>query len=103
MLGQRCGLQEAKNAFSYLRHDSALIKLPALGMQRHFLTCIVSRHACAGCLGDQQAAMLGQRCRPQEAKNTYGTGCFVLLHTGDRPVPSRAGLLTTMVRTHCPR
>ena len=47
--------------------------------------------------------MLGQRCRPQEAKNTYGTGCFVLLHTGNRPVPSQAGLLTTMVRTHWPR
>ena len=54
----------------------------------------------AGCLGDQQAAMLGQRCRAQEAKNTYGTGCFLLLHTGAVPVPSRAGLLTTMVR--CP-
>ena len=51
----------------------------------------------AGCLGDQQAAMLGQRCRPLEAKNTYGTGCFVLLHTGAEPVDSEAGLLTTMV------
>ncbi len=50
-----------------------------------------------GCLGDQQAAMLGQRCRPLEAKNTYGTGCFVLLHTGAEPVDSEAGLLTTMV------
>ncbi|CAK0785078.1 hypothetical protein CVIRNUC_008284 [Coccomyxa viridis] len=50
----------------------------------------------AGCLGDQQAAMLGQRCRPMEAKNTYGTGCFLLLHTGTEAVASQAGLLTTM-------
>ena len=41
--------------------------------------------------------MLGQRCRPAEAKNTYGTGCFVLLNTGERAVPSSRGLLTTMV------
>ncbi|CAL8463144.1 g2678 [Coccomyxa elongata] len=50
----------------------------------------------AGCLGDQQAAMLGQRCKPLEAKNTYGTGCFVLLNTGDTPIQSSHGLLTTM-------
>ena len=41
--------------------------------------------------------MLGQRCRPMEAKNTYGTGCFLLLHTGAEAVASQAGLLTTMV------
>ena len=52
---------------------------------------------CAGCLGDQHAALLGQRCRPLEAKNTYGTGCFLLLHTGAEPVASEAGLLTTLV------
>ncbi|KAK9907548.1 hypothetical protein WJX75_005787 [Coccomyxa subellipsoidea] len=50
----------------------------------------------AGCLGDQQAAMLGQRCKPLEAKNTYGTGCFVLLNTGTAPIQSSHGLLTTM-------
>lgn len=49
-----------------------------------------------GILGDQHAAALGQRCRPGEAKNTYGTGCFLLLNTGERPVPSKAGLLTTL-------
>ena len=58
------------------------------------LTLVLSS---AGCLGDQQAAMLGQRCRPMEAKNTYGTGCFLLLHTGTEAVASQAGLLTTMV------
>ncbi|HTP00058.1 MAG TPA: glycerol kinase GlpK [Anaerolineales bacterium] len=51
----------------------------------------------AGDLGDQQAALFGQSCyAPGEAKNTYGTGCFMLLNTGERPVPSKAGLLTTL-------
>jgi glycerol kinase len=50
----------------------------------------------AGDLGDQQAATLGQVCiNPGEAKNTYGTGNFMLLNTGTRIVPSKAGLLTT--------
>jgi len=51
----------------------------------------------AGVAGDQQAALFGQACfRPGMAKNTYGTGCFLLLHTGDRPVVSRHNLLTTI-------
>ena len=51
-----------------------------------------------GALGDQQAALLGQTCFDMgEAKNTYGTGCFLLLNTGTTPVPSRHGLLTTLV------
>lgn len=50
----------------------------------------------AGCLGDQHAAMLGQRCRPREAKATYGTGCFILLNTGPRLCPSSHGLLSTV-------
>ncbi len=51
----------------------------------------------AGDLGDQQAALFGQTCfSPGEAKNTYGTGCFMLLNTGTRPVPSQNGLLTTL-------
>jgi len=51
----------------------------------------------AGILGDQQAAMMGQGCyEPGEAKNTYGTGCFMLLNTGEQIVPSRSGLLTTV-------
>jgi glycerol kinase len=50
-----------------------------------------------GALGDQQAALVGQTCFDQgEAKNTYGTGCFLLLNTGRTPVPSRQGLLTTL-------
>ncbi len=48
-------------------------------------------------LGDQQAALVGQTCfSPGEAKNTYGTGCFMLLNTGTNPVPSASGLLTTV-------
>lgn len=51
----------------------------------------------AGILGDQQAAMVGQTCySPGEAKNTYGTGCFMLLNTGTVPVQSKNGLLTTL-------
>lgn len=51
----------------------------------------------AGVLGDQQAALFGQTCfAPGTAKNTYGTGCFMLLNTGTDPVPSEHGLLTTV-------
>lgn len=51
----------------------------------------------AGILGDQQAALVGQTCfEPGEAKNTYGTGCFLLMNTGLRKVDSRSGLLTTV-------
>ena len=51
----------------------------------------------AGVLGDQQAATFGQACfEPGEAKNTYGTGNFLLLNTGTSPVPSKHGLLTTV-------
>jgi len=50
-----------------------------------------------GDLGDQQAALYGQTCfDPGDAKNTYGTGCFLLLNTGTDIVPSRSGLLTTV-------
>jgi glycerol kinase len=50
-----------------------------------------------GILGDQQAALVGQACfKPGEAKNTYGTGCFLLMNTGETAVQSRFGLLTTV-------
>ncbi len=50
-----------------------------------------------GDLGDQQAALFGQTCfTPGEAKNTYGTGCFMLLNTGEKLVQSKFGLLTTL-------
>lgn len=51
----------------------------------------------AGILGDQQAALVGQTCfNPGQGKNTYGTGCFLLMNTGLKPVPSQHGLLTTV-------
>lgn len=51
----------------------------------------------SGLLGDQQAALVGQAClSPGQAKNTYGTGCFLLMNTGTTPVPSKAGLITTV-------
>ena len=51
----------------------------------------------AGAAGDQQAALFGQTCfTPGEAKNTYGTGCFLLMNTGEKPVFSKNGLVTTI-------
>ena len=53
-------------------------------------------HIC-GAIGDQQAALFGQTCfEAGESKNTYGTGCFLLVNTGDKPVLSKNGLLTTV-------
>ena len=53
--------------------------------------------AIAGAAGDQQAALFGQTCfLPGEAKNTYGTGCFLLMNTGEKPVFSENGLVTTV-------
>jgi glycerol kinase len=84
--------------------------LEALGIPRAMLPRIVSSSEVygtavgalggvpvAGDLGDQQAALVGQTCfGVGEAKNTYGTGCFMLLNTGERIVPSTHGLLTTL-------
>ena len=51
----------------------------------------------SGAAGDQQAALFGQTCfNPGEAKNTYGTGCFLLMNTGEKPVFSKNGLVTTI-------
>jgi len=51
----------------------------------------------SGVAGDQQAALFGQACfKPGTAKNTYGTGCFMLMNTGEKMIPSKNGLLTTI-------
>jgi len=51
----------------------------------------------AGIAGDQQAALFGQVCtRPGMVKNTYGTGCFMLMHTGGKPIASKSNLVTTI-------
>ena len=63
------------------------------GLATHFSPAI----PIAGIAGDQQAALFGQVCtRPGMVKNTYGTGCFMLMNTGPRPIPSKNNLLTTV-------
>ena len=58
---------------------------------------LAARVPIAGIAGDQQAALFGQLCdRPGMVKNTYGTGCFMLMHTGTRPVDSGQNLITTV-------
>ena len=58
---------------------------------------LAGKVAIAGAAGDQQAALFGQCCfEPGEVKNTYGTGCFLLMNTGDKPVESKHGLITTI-------
>ncbi len=62
--------------------------------QHHFFG---SRVPIAGCAGDQQSALFGQTCYEKGmVKNTYGTGCFMLMNTGESPVASDHGLLTTI-------
>ncbi len=89
--------------------------LQILGISKHILPKIVpssdtdfwgltsvdgpfgARIPVCGALGDQQAALVGQGCfKSGEAKNTYGTGCFLLLNTGTKPVASKHGLITTL-------
>jgi glycerol kinase len=70
--------------------------VPSIGLE---LECVgaLAGVALTAILGDQQAALFGQACfEPGEAKNTYGTGNFMLLNTGPRPVPSQSGLLSTV-------
>lgn len=60
-------------------------------------TIFASKVPIAGIAGDQQAALFGQMCtKPGMVKNTYGTGCFMLMNIGDKPVPSKNNLLTTV-------
>ena len=62
-----------------------------------YFECMGANIAIAGIAGDQQAALFGQGCfEAGEAKNTYGTGCFLLTHTGENAVQSKNGLLTTI-------
>ncbi|TWT57849.1 Glycerol kinase [Thalassoglobus neptunius] len=72
--------------------------MPSSGIIGHSDPSIFGREIpIAGCAGDQQAATFGQACfSPGDAKNTYGTGCFMLLNTGEQAVTSQLGLLTTI-------
>ena len=79
----RCMLPEVKESSCIYGHTAA-----------HFFG---ARIPIAGAAGDQQAALFGQTCfTPGEAKNTYGTGCFLLMNTGGKPVFSNNGLVTTI-------
>jgi glycerol kinase len=114
--GGKCHLTDASNASRTLLFnihtgdwDDELLKV--LDIPRAVLPQVVassgvvaetaaelfaSRIPIAGIAGDQQAALFGQRCvEPGMVKNTYGTGCFMLMHTGGKPVHSRNKLLTT--------
>lgn len=65
-----------------------------------YLDCMGARIPIAGIAGDQQSALFGQGCFSSgEAKNTYGTGCFLLAHTGNAPIASHEGMLTTVAAT----
>lgn len=70
---------------------------PSSSLFGHTVGCLFGKPiAIAGIAGDQQAALFGQACfSAGQAKNTYGTGCFLLAHTGEMPVSSQNGLLTT--------
>ena len=69
-----------------------------------YFECMGSTIAISGIAGDQQAALFGQGCfNTGEAKNTYGTGCFLLTHTGDRPILSNSGMLTTVAASEAGR
>jgi glycerol kinase len=85
-----------------LRHfeipEACLPKIvPSSAVYGEITTAPLAGAKIAGILGDQQAALVGQTCfAPGEAKNTYGTGSFMLMNTGTEPVQSKAGLLTTL-------
>jgi glycerol kinase len=71
--------------------------MPSSAIYGEIKTSVLAGARLAGILGDQQAALVGQTCfSPGEAKNTYGTGSFLLMNTGTQAVQSRAGLLTTL-------
>lgn len=77
------------------------VQLPTIKSSAEYFTTIsdgiYNTVPITGCLGDQQASLLGHLCiSPGQAKNTYGTGCFVLANTGTKPVISKNGLLTTI-------
>jgi glycerol kinase len=71
--------------------------LPSSGPFGRVQSGVLAGVPVTGVLGDQQAALVGQTCfKPGEAKNTYGTGCFLLMNTGAAPVASTCGLITTV-------
>ena len=96
-------LQYDESLLDFFRFDLSKIHLPKIVPSSELkaygalTTGILSGVPITGCLGDQSAALVGQKAfSPGRAKNTYGTGCFLLYHIGDKPVISTHGLLTTV-------
>ncbi len=89
--------EELLDAFGSSRGDVAAHLLERRSLRDESKSALRTGVAIAGILGDQQAALVGQTCfKSGEAKNTYGTGCFLLMNTGERAVRSTCGLLTTV-------
>lgn len=96
-------LQYDEQLLDFFRFDMKRLHLPEIVRSSHptaygtLSTGVLSGVPITGCLGDQSAALVGQKgFTPGRAKNTYGTGCFLLYHVGDKPVISNHGLLTTV-------
>ncbi|CAI5458381.1 unnamed protein product [Closterium sp. Yama58-4] len=116
LTGGACHVTDSSNASRTLLMDLRALQwsqpiLEALNIPRSILPSIISsaEHIApiasswplagvplSGCLGDQHAAMLGQRCSQGQAKATFGTGCFMLLNTGPQVCASQHGLLSTV-------
>jgi len=93
----RAMLPQIRSSSEFYGQVGARSSRPVLGGNLGGETSPLQGIPIAGDLGDQHAALFGQTCfSAGEAKNTYGTGCFMLMNTGESPVRSKAGLLTTL-------
>src|SRR5688500_405090 len=93
----RAMLPQIRSSSEFYGQVGARSSRPVLGGNLGGETSPLQGIPIAGDLGDQHAALFGQTCfSAGEAKNTYGTGCFMLMNTGENPVRSKAGLLTTL-------
>lgn len=96
-------LNYSDSLLDFFRLDTSKLKLPKIVQSSDpkaygtLASTVLSGTAITGCLGDQSAALVGQKgFAPGLAKNTYGTGCFLLMNVGEKPVVSTHGLLTTV-------
>ncbi|HEY2981224.1 MAG TPA: FGGY-family carbohydrate kinase, partial [Anaerolineales bacterium] len=90
-------IRSSSEIYGEVAGEGALRQAPPSGTSQRGTLAPIKGIPIAGDLGDQHAALFGQACYdPGEAKNTYGTGCFMLLNTGEKPVASKSGLLTTL-------
>lgn len=96
-------LDYSDRLLDFFRLDTSKLKLPKIVQSGHpkaygsLSSTVLKGLQITGCLGDQSAALVGQKgFKPGLAKNTYGTGCFLLMNIGEKPVVSNHGLLTTV-------